>query len=370
MRYAPRDRRRGPSRPPVPLQAGKSKNSFAYAGGEITVRKLPVPDLASAPPLPPHLVAVLQPPEQLPPTPYRRQDIQTAMDTPSLTSPACPAPVTALAETPRKDHPPEQPAIPDSQPNPSPASAIPPRKAPRCSRPRQAAQIQVAQGSKVMRKPRQNGDISLSHHRAHCTICNHPEREIINQAFLHWQRPTAIAHHFQLGDRRIVNRHAEAFGLFQLRASRSRRSLEFIMEQAETVTATVDSVIRAVRAHACLGEDGCWTEPTKRTIITHEYLQRHAAFPDEPTAARTFPTQNGTNFSAPLLRKSGPKSSPINKTVKISRYVFAASRVVKNSTRRGGPVLLCIRQDSARPFPDTASFRGSSPCRMHSDFGR
>ena len=120
-------------------------------------------------------------------------------------------------------------------------------------------------------KPIGHRRISLNHHRAHCAICHHPECDIIEQAFLHWQRPSIIVYDFQLPHRRALNRHARALGLYELRSSRSRRSLEFIMEQAETVKATADSVIRAVKAHACLGEDGRWTEPTRHTIITHEY---------------------------------------------------------------------------------------------------
>lgn len=116
--------------------------------------------------------------------------------------------------------------------------------------------------------------MSLIHHGARCTICNHPQREAIDEAFLHWQRPTAIAHEFQLRDRRIIYRHVHALGLFHERAQKSRRSLEFIMEQAESVTPTADDIIRAVRAHSCLGEDGRWAEPTRRVIVTHKYVNR------------------------------------------------------------------------------------------------
>ena len=129
--------------------------------------------------------------------------------------------------------------------------------------------------------------VSLNHHRAHCAICQHRERDVIDQAFLHWQRPSVIVYDFQLPHRRALNRHARAFGLYELRSSRSRRSLEFIIEQAETVKATADSVIRAVKAHACLGEDGRWTEPTRHTIITHEYAEvtqpRERAIPQQRT---------------------------------------------------------------------------------------
>jgi hypothetical protein len=116
--------------------------------------------------------------------------------------------------------------------------------------------------------------INLIYHQPRCSICNHPDREAIEQGILHWERPSQLARQYDLGHRRAVYRHARAFGLFKERAARTRRSLEFIMEQAESVTATADSIIRAVRAHSCLGEDGRWTEPTRRVIITHKYVNR------------------------------------------------------------------------------------------------
>src|SRR5579863_2603422 len=260
-------RRRRPKRP---------CDSFAYAGGEIAVRKLPVPDMASAPLLPPHLVAVpqpIEPPAVIPTsnvapevhqavTPPAREtvalrarqieEITPTMHNPSASTPDNPEPAPELdAPT----------VIPESEPTPT---------APTVAAPKPQHHRRIGSGASAKLKRRDDGDTSLSHHEARCTICNHPERAAIDEAFLHWQRPTAIAHEFQLGDRRIVYRHAHALGLFHQRAAKSRRSLEFIMEQAETVTATADSVIRAVRAHSCLGEDGRWTEPRKEVLITQK----------------------------------------------------------------------------------------------------
>ena len=119
-------------------------------------------------------------------------------------------------------------------------------------------------------KQKEESAINLNHHTARCAICRHPERDAIDQAFLHWERSSSIAYDFQLADRRVVYRHARAFGLYRQRASRSRRCLEFLMEQAESVPATADSIVRAVRAHACLGEDGRWIEPTRHVAFSQE----------------------------------------------------------------------------------------------------
>lgn len=112
--------------------------------------------------------------------------------------------------------------------------------------------------------------LDLNYHRIRCTICSHPEREAIEHDFLHWVRPSVITHEYQLGDRRAIGRHARAFGLFELRTAKTQHALDLIIEKAESVTPTANDIIRAVRAHACLDENGRWHEPIRRVITTHE----------------------------------------------------------------------------------------------------
>ncbi|MGH9733078.1 MAG: hypothetical protein ACRD8A_00640 [Candidatus Acidiferrales bacterium] len=112
----------------------------------------------------------------------------------------------------------------------------------------------------------------LNYHGIRCVICNHPDRETIEQDFLHWRSPAEIAQEFNLGHCRGIYRHAHALGLFKQRADQLRHGLGSIMEQAANVTPTANDIIRAVRAYSCLDEDGHWHEPTRRVIITHQHL--------------------------------------------------------------------------------------------------
>ena len=223
---------------------------------------LPIP----APPQP------LLPEHPAPPT-LNSTETRTMIDNPSPANLSHSAPLAPLHET-------VAPLLESAEPEPftPPPTAVPaPSPLPRSSKrrrpkPRDNNLHRAARQANLHPAPRQTPGVSLTHHQPLCTICNHPDRDAIDEAFLHWERPSAIAHHFQLNDRRILYRHAHALDLFRKRAARSRRALEFIMEQAETVTATADSVIRAVKAHACLDEDGHWHEPVKRLIITHRYV--------------------------------------------------------------------------------------------------
>lgn len=153
------------------------------------------------------------------------------------------------------------------------------------------------------RSQRESNQISLSHHAARCSICQHPDRDAIEQGFLHWESPTLLAYEYGLGRRRAVYRHARAFGLFKKRSARTRRSLEFVIEQAETVTASADSVIRAVRAYSCVSEDGHWTEPTKRVVITHENVDvvRNADSDSSLITSHQSPARRGGLVTASTL---------------------------------------------------------------------
>ena len=115
-------------------------------------------------------------------------------------------------------------------------------------------------------------DLSLIRHEARCAICNHPERDAIEQAILHWQSPTRIAYEFDLDNRLPVYRHGHALGLFEQRASKTRHVLAQVMEQAGSVVPTADAVVRAVRAFTCLDDKGRWHEPRKEVVITHRVI--------------------------------------------------------------------------------------------------
>jgi len=105
------------------------------------------------------------------------------------------------------------------------------------------------------------------HHRRLCTICKHPMRGAIEEEFLHWASPDAIAHHYSVGWR-AVYRHAHATGLFEKRGRNLRSALGHIIEHANHVPPTARDIIRSVRAYACLNENGKWTEPATRVIVS------------------------------------------------------------------------------------------------------
>lgn len=107
-------------------------------------------------------------------------------------------------------------------------------------------------------------------HERRCSICNHQDRDAIEEAFLDWRRPGDIRFEFNLASRTAIYRHAHALGLFEQRARAMRHVLEKIMEESTRRDPSADAMIRAVRAYSCLDETGRWIEPPRRLIISRE----------------------------------------------------------------------------------------------------
>jgi hypothetical protein len=106
---------------------------------------------------------------------------------------------------------------------------------------------------------------SLERHARKCQICNHPDREEIDQEFLRWQHPIFIAEEFNLPETRIIYGHARATGLLDRRGQNVRCALEFFIEEANRVDPSGDTI---VRAYTRINSRGEWHEPPSHMIYT------------------------------------------------------------------------------------------------------
>lgn len=105
----------------------------------------------------------------------------------------------------------------------------------------------------------------VAQHARKCSVCRHPERDAIEEAFLHWRKVSLITREFELPGRTALYRHAHAMGLFARRSRNLRFALGLVIEQAETVTPTAESIIHAVQAYTRLTDAGEWVEPPAPT---------------------------------------------------------------------------------------------------------
>jgi hypothetical protein len=152
----------------------------------------------------------------------------------------------------------------------------------RSARPRRSAPSASRMGARDRRVTNHH---SSSHHSRHCTICRHPEREAIEEDFVHWHPPRHIASDYKITTR-ALNRHAHAAGLFSLRDRKLRFALGHIVERAMDVTPTADSIIRAVHAYTRVNNSGQWIEPPAHVIVSSgAALRNDRAVPDSSRPA-------------------------------------------------------------------------------------
>src|SRR5579864_8383257 len=143
---------------------------------------------------------------------------------------------------------------------------------PRTSSPRTPRRKSQKKANRINRQRRLQKQLQillLERHGRRCIICHHPEREDIEEEFVHWRSPTRLAHDYKLGDYRTIYRHARAAGLLLQRRERLHSALDAFVESVDDVTFTGDTILRAMRAYSCIDSHGRWTEiPTQVQFST------------------------------------------------------------------------------------------------------
>jgi hypothetical protein len=128
-------------------------------------------------------------------------------------------------------------------------------------------------------------------HSRKCTICNHPDREDIDAAFLHWSHGERIVRDYNLPSLSCLYRHAHACNLWNLRRSHIRRALDRIIEYAGDCKPTANAIIRAIEISRRFDQHGRYVEPQKKTIVEH-----HTVTPEpNPNRKSSKPTPNVTS---------------------------------------------------------------------------
>jgi hypothetical protein len=137
--------------------------------------------------------------------------------------------------------------------------------------PEQYAQMKTSQPVAPAEPPQETSPprrpASLSYHGRRCSVCKHPERKAIEEAFLQWRNARNIALEFELPGCTAIYRHAHATGLFARRSRNLRLALEHLIENAERARPTAAGVVQAVRAYARINSAGKWVEPPTTHII-------------------------------------------------------------------------------------------------------
>jgi hypothetical protein len=121
-----------------------------------------------------------------------------------------------------------------------------------------------------------------------CNICRHPERQSIDDAFLHWRSPKTIMHCFDIPSETTIYDHAHAFNFFALPNRNLQSALANIIEDIDRRDFTGSEMLDAVRALAHLNENGRWIHPTSKSEVIYS-MQRLPAGTGLPAAQAALP---------------------------------------------------------------------------------
>jgi hypothetical protein len=137
-------------------------------------------------------------------------------------------------------------------------------------------------------QPKTQAEIDVMRHRRVCTICHHPEREAIEEAFLQWRNVRLIAGEFHVsGGPTAIYRHARALNLFKRRNLNLRSALELMIEHSERSSPSAEAIIKAIRAHTRMNDLGEWIDTPTTHIVKVIPMARDGRDLENPAAALT-----------------------------------------------------------------------------------
>jgi hypothetical protein len=195
------------------------------------------------------------------------------------------------------------PTIPRKRPRPAPKRRSSARARPRCA----------------TASPSQQR-LNRAAHEARCTICRHPERDAIEEEFIHWLSPRTMRYAYGVQSR-AVYRHAHAFNLFAVRDRNLRFALGHIIDRVERIPeAHGPDVIRAIHAFARVNNEGQWVEPPSHIIVSsgaHPAPPQRAPLgairqPALPPAAPANSDENAAENPHPSLDTHGRTEHNVN----------------------------------------------------------
>jgi hypothetical protein len=145
------------------------------------------------------------------------------------------------------------------------------KRRPRRARP---SRISAPRRSGARRKPA--SDSLRAQHESQCTICSHPYCSAIENEFMHWHAINHIAYDYKVS-RSAIYRHAYAERLFARRNHELRFALGHLIERAQDVDPTADTIVRAIHLFARINNDGECIEPPAHVIVSSGGIHRETA---------------------------------------------------------------------------------------------
>ena len=97
-------------------------------------------------------------------------------------------------------------------------------------------------------KVKEGGSVNLGRHQAQCTVCQHPQRQEIEEAWIGWGYTNHIAKDYGVS-RDSIYRHAHALGLFSKRQKNHKLVVEKIMERLDWTEIHGSDILSAIKIY-------------------------------------------------------------------------------------------------------------------------
>src|SRR5690348_667914 len=201
----------------------------------------------------------------------------------------------------------------------------------------------------------------LERHRRKCVVCNHPDRQEIEEQFIEWRHPGDIANDFQIEEARYIRRHPRALGLYARRRDNYLFTLENLLERSDEIELTAAAYIKAVRAYACMCDTVRWTEPPIRVIGVRDSSAASRDRGDkEEQASSSSSLLPQAAFDHPASAKPAPSASALESEKNSMNGALAPSSRERlegrgsSSTSPRAPSRTCVLEKKSVPAPSSS----------------
>ena len=122
---------------------------------------------------------------------------------------------------------------------------------------------------------RENSDANARRHSSQCTVCNHKDRQEIEQCYLNFEPVLHVANNFGVSNN-AIDRHSEFFGLDVERAADTKKLLRSIAARGFSQLQKVDSKLLIESIKELNRMEGKRQDPKPNENLTDEQKAQKA----------------------------------------------------------------------------------------------
>jgi hypothetical protein len=128
-----------------------------------------------------------------------------------------------------------------------------------------------------MRRRKRSRKATITRHSRDCRVCNHPQRERIEEDFIAWESPSKIIKQYRISSRKTLWLHARAFDLLAERNRNLGEALARIIERGANCRVTASVVVAAATLLSRLNGRGQMVSRTESETMSALFDRMSAA---------------------------------------------------------------------------------------------